>query len=250
MTEDTREVAEHVLSLLEAKEAASVLDLGCGRGQHLRMLGETMPAGTRLVGVDFRDEVLEEARSAVGDDPRFVFLEHDLNERLPFEDAAFDRVLSVNALEAIPAKVELAREAHRVLKPGGRVVCAHYDWESQLYDGPNKEVVRRVIRAFADSQLSWMVTSDGWMGRRLWRSFQAAGLFEGHMDAYTHLSTSYEPGSYAWERSRGCQGLIKRGMITQDEYDAFIDGLEQLAELQQFFFAITMFSYVGVKVAG
>lgn len=35
----------------------------------------------------------------------------------------------------------------------------------------------------------------------------------------------------------------------QHEYDEFIDGLEKLAEQQRFFFAITMFSYVGVKVA-
>jgi hypothetical protein len=38
-------------------------------------------------------------------------------------------------------------------------------------------------------------------------------------------------------------------MITQREYDVFIDGLEELAEQQRFFFAITMFSYVGVKPA-
>lgn len=249
MTEDTRDVHEHVISLLEAEEASSVLDLGCGRGEHLRMLARTMPAGARLVGLDFREQVLEEARAAVDEDPRFEFLQGDVSERLPFEDGEFDRVLSVNMLEAIPAKDELAREAHRVLKPGGRLVCAHYDWESQLFDGTDKEVVRRVVRAFADSRLSWMPTMDGWMGRRLWRTFQGLGLFEGQVDTYTHTSTRYEPGCYGWERSRDIKGLIKRGMITQPEYDQFIDGLEQLAEQQRFFFAITMFSYVGVKVA-
>ena len=249
MTDDTREVHEHLLSLLGAGEATAVLDLGCGRGAHLRMLAQIMPAGARLVGLDFRGEVLEEARSAVRGDERFVFLQHDVNERLPFEDGAFDRVLSVNAIEAIPAKDVFAREAHRVLKPGGRLVCAHYDWESQLYDGPDKEVIRRIVRAFADWKLSWMATSDGWMGRRLWRVFQESGHFEGEVDAYTHTSTSYEAGCYGWERSRDCESLVKRGMITQREYDTFIDGLEQLAEQQQFFYAITMFSYVGMKVA-
>jgi ubiquinone/menaquinone biosynthesis C-methylase UbiE len=249
MTEDTREVHEHVLSLLEAEETGSVLDLGCGRGEHMRMLAQSMPPDARLVGLDFRENVLEEARSAVRDDPRFVFLQHDLNERLPFEGAEFDRILSVNTLEAIPAKNELAREAHRVLKPGGRLVCAHYDWESQLFDGGDKEIVRRLVRAFADCKLSWMTALDGWMGRRLWGTFQGLGLFEGQVDAYTHTSTSYEPGCYGWERSRDMKGLIKRGMIPQREYDVFIDGLEELAEQQRFFFAITMFSYVGVKPA-
>lgn len=247
MTEDTKEIHEHVVSLLDAEAASSVLDLGCGRGEHLRMLARTMPAGAKLVGLDFRESVLEEARAAVGDDPRFELLRHDVTEPLPFGDAAFDRILSVNALEAISEKDELVREAHRVLKPGGRLVCAHYDWESELFDGTDKDVVRRVVRANADWKLSWMATTDGWMGRRLWRTFQGSGLFEGRIDAYTHTSTRYEPGCYGWERSRDMKGLIKRGMITQGDYDVFIGGLEQLAERQQYFFAITMFSYVGVK---
>jgi hypothetical protein len=34
-----------------------------------------------------------------------------------------------------------------------------------------------------------------------------------------------------------------------DGSDAFIDALKQLAAQQRYFFAITMFSYVGVKLA-
>jgi SAM-dependent methyltransferase len=249
MTDDTREVHEHVLSLLSPGGVDSVLDLGCGRGEHLRMLAGTMPADARLVGIDLRENLLEEACAAVDGDDRFSFLQHDLNERLPFDDGAVDRVLSVNALEAIPAKDVIVREAHRVLKPGGRLVCAHYDWESMLYDGPDKDVIRRIVQGFASWTQSWMATSDGWMGRRLWSVFQDSPLFEGRMDAYTHTSTSYERGCYGWDRSRDCRGLIKRGMITQAEYDTFIEGLERLAEQQRYFFAITMFSYVGAKAA-
>lgn len=175
MTEDTRDVYEHVLSLLEVEEATSVVDLGCGRGEQLRMLGESARPGARLVGLDFRENVLEEARSAAGDDPRFVVLHHDVNEGLPFEDGELDRVLSVNALEAVSEKAAFVREAHRVLKPGGRLVCAHYDWESQLYDGPDKELIRRIVEGSAESKLLWMTTNDGWMGRRLWGIFRKGG---------------------------------------------------------------------------
>ena len=247
MTEDTQAVHEHILTLLEAEGATSVLDLGCGPGEHLRMLARTMPAGVRLAGVDFRDQVLAEARASVGDDPRLAFLRHDLTERLPFDDQTFDRVLSVNVLEAIPDKAAFVREAHRVLKPGGRVVCAHYEWESQLFDGTDKELVRRIVNAYSEWKLSWMPTSDGWMGRRLWGVFQESGLFEGRMDAYTHTSTRYEAGCYGFDRSRDFEGLVKRGKISQDEYDGFVGGLDRLAEQERYFFAITMFSYVGSK---
>lgn len=56
---------------------------------------------------------------------RFELLRHDVTERLPFEDGEFDRVISVNMLEAIPTRDEFALEAHRVLKLGGRLLCAH-----------------------------------------------------------------------------------------------------------------------------
>lgn len=249
MTEDTRDVYEHILSLLEAEAATSVVDLGCGRGEQLRMLGDSMTSGARLVGLDFRENVLEEARSAAGDDPRFVFLHHDMSEGLPFEDGELDRVLSVNALEAVSEKEPFVREVHRVLKPDGKLVCAHYDWASQLYDGPDKKLIRRIVEGSAESKLSWMTTNDGWMGRRLWGTFEATGLFEGRVDAYTHTSTRYEPGCHGWEWSRHFKGLIKRGVVAHREYEAFIQGLEGLAARGRYFYAITMFSYVAEKRA-
>lgn len=247
MTDDTRDVYEHVLSLLEANDATSVVDLGCGPGEQLRMLGESMPTRARLIGLDFRDNVLEEARSAAGDDSRFVFVHHDVNDGLPFEDGELERVLSVNMLEAVSEKESFVREIHRVLRPGGRLVCAHYDWESQLYDGPDKELIRRLVEGSAESKQSWMTTNDGWMGRRLWGTFQGTGLFEGRVDTYTHTSSRYEPGCHGWEWSHHFEGLVKRGVVAQREYEAFIDGLEELAARDQYFYAITMFSYVGVK---
>lgn len=42
--------------------------------------------------------------------------------------------------------------------------------------------------------------------------------------------------------------MIMRGMITADEYESFYRPLEELAERDQYFYAITMFSYVGRKL--
>lgn len=86
------------------------------------------------------------------------------------------------------------------------------------------------------------------MGRRLWGTFQGTGLFEGRVDTYTHTSTRYEPGCYGWEWSNYFKGLVKRGVVAQREYEAFINGLEELAAQGRYFYAITMFSYVGRKV--
>ena len=247
VTEDIRAVHDHVLTLLDASRAGTVLDLGCGRGEHLQMLAQQVPESARLVGIDASEKSIEIARAATRDDPRFTFVVHDLTQGLPFEEAAFDRVLSVNVLEAIRDKAELLREVHRVLNSEGRLVFSHFDWDSHLYDGVDKAVVRKAVHAFADWKQSWMADADAWMGRRLWRTFQQTGLFEGRVDAFVHMSTRFEPGRYGWERSRDIGSLVKRGVITVEEYQSFLGTLEELAAEDQYFFAITMFSYVGAK---
>ncbi len=98
----------------------SVLDLGCGTGRHaLWMAG----AGASVTAVDFSEGMMEKARAKPGAE-RVRFLGHDLHERLPFADGAFDRVVSGLVLEHLHDLAPFFSEARRVLKPGGRAVVS------------------------------------------------------------------------------------------------------------------------------
>ncbi|MBD5656958.1 MAG: class I SAM-dependent methyltransferase [Candidatus Eremiobacteraeota bacterium] len=46
-----------------------------------------------------------------------------VGERLPFADASFDAVLSLNVIEHVRDPFQAAREITRVLKPGGELYC-------------------------------------------------------------------------------------------------------------------------------
>jgi ubiquinone/menaquinone biosynthesis C-methylase UbiE len=249
MSNESKTVHDHVLSLLDVTSASAVLDVGCGRGQHLQMLARQVPASTRLVGIDSSGDAIEAAQEATEGDPRYSFLVHDLVEGIPFEDGAFDRLLCVNVIEAIPDKDALLSEVRRVLSPSGRIVVSHFDWDSQLCDGVDKALVRRVVHAFADWKQKWMADADGWMGRRLWRTFQRTGHFTGYVDAYVAMDTCFEPGHYGWERSQDFGSMVKRGMITTEEYERFVQSLAELASRNEYFYAITMFSYVGTPAS-
>ncbi len=93
-----------------------ILDVGCGFGEFGRAFFEQQCD----VGLDIsrRDlEISREAniyRSIVQGDAR----------RLPFEDAAFQTVMSVSVLEHIPEVLPFFAEARRVLKPGGTLVIS------------------------------------------------------------------------------------------------------------------------------
>jgi len=246
---DRASVDAFIGSFVEPAAATSILDIGCGRGLDLLRLGAAAPQHARLTGVDASTKSIEAARAAAGDDPRFTFIAHDISAGLPFGDGQFDCVLSVNLLECVPDKQRLLREVHRVLAADGTVVFAHFDWDSQVVDGHDKDLVRRIVHTFADWKQAWMDDVDAWIGRRLWRTFQTAGLFQGAVHASVLTETRFEPGAYGHDTIEGFRALVRRGMIRAEEYDAFRSALDELAASDRFLYAITMYVYAGVRRA-
>lgn len=97
------------------------LDLGCGPGTFIG----TLPEGAHnSVGVDIAQSQIDYARHAHGRTGR-RFLPNRSN-RLPFEDACFDVVTSIEVIEHLTpdAGRALLREAWRVLRPGGRLLVS------------------------------------------------------------------------------------------------------------------------------
>lgn len=114
---------------------AHVLDLGCGIGGASRFLAER---GCRVTGVDLTPEFIEVARELTrrcGLAGRIEFRVANALD-LPFPDASFDHVWSHNVTMNIADKAGFAREAARVLKPGGRFSCAEVE-RGPAAGGPN-----------------------------------------------------------------------------------------------------------------
>ena len=89
----------------QALPPGRLLDLGCGTGHSFHLLH---PRET--VGVDIdRDSLAGQERETAVADMR----------ALPFPDASFDAVLSVQSVEHVPDPERVVDEAARVLRPGG-----------------------------------------------------------------------------------------------------------------------------------
>ncbi|HEY3415738.1 MAG TPA: methyltransferase domain-containing protein [Armatimonadota bacterium] len=239
---DKAHMLEFIYSLMELSGARAVLEIGCGKGYDLAQIGHRVGDAARLVGIDNRETALVDARLAVGKDSRFTLMQADVAKGLPFPDETFDLVYSKNLLECIVDKDAHLREVYRVLKPGGQVVYAHFDWDSQLFDGTDKALVRKIVQTFNDWQQAWMADCDAWMGRRLWRTFQRSGLFTGAVHPFVITDTHY-----AAEMMQNFQALVRRGMISQQEYETFMTEQADFAARDEFFSSITMYVYVGRK---
>jgi ubiquinone/menaquinone biosynthesis C-methylase UbiE len=98
------------------------LDVGCGTGRLLAFLHDAWP-GLRLSGLDLSVPYLEEARRLIGRTARVKLIE-GAAEKLPFDDASLDFVVSSFLMHELPKATRAAvlAEMARVVKADGLVV--------------------------------------------------------------------------------------------------------------------------------
>ncbi len=108
------------LALASAHAPNRVLDVGCGTGLMLRQLAERLPDAAELTGVDAATGMIEAAKSTDG---RLRYVQGNA-ERLPFENASFDLLVSTTSFDHWADQPAGLAECHRVLAPGGRLVLA------------------------------------------------------------------------------------------------------------------------------
>jgi SAM-dependent methyltransferase len=105
-------------------EGQSILDVGTGTGSVARGLALQ---GAAVVAVDIAQPLMDEA--AALDQQAGVAIQYHGGkaEALPFGDEQFDAVTAGQCWHWFDREAA-AREALRVLRPGGLLVIAHFDW--------------------------------------------------------------------------------------------------------------------------
>jgi SAM-dependent methyltransferase len=124
-------------------EAASVLDVACGKGAVMVPAAQAVGSSGLVVGIDISSEMTRLARAEMSNlghsNCRTLVMDA---EDLAFEDDSFDLVFCAFAVFFLPDPARAAAEFVRVLKPGGALGMSswgnedpRWDWEGDLIEG-------------------------------------------------------------------------------------------------------------------
>jgi len=118
------------INRLKINRGERVLDVACGTG-NLAIPAAKM--GADVVGIDIAPNLIEQARVRASEGGLQIRFEEGDAEELPYEDASFDKVVTMFGAMFAPRPEIVAAELLRVTRPGGTIAMAN--WTSSAFVG-------------------------------------------------------------------------------------------------------------------
>lgn len=110
------------VAVSKIKEGDTVLDLGCGAGFDCFLASKKVGKTGKVIGVDMTEEMIKRAKMNAQKlgikNVEFVLSEI---EKTPILDNSVDIIITNCVVNLTPDKSETFKEAHRVLKKGGKI---------------------------------------------------------------------------------------------------------------------------------
>jgi demethylmenaquinone methyltransferase/2-methoxy-6-polyprenyl-1,4-benzoquinol methylase len=180
---------------MDVRPGSISLDICCGTADWTLAMAEKVGSGGEAYGLDFSENMLKIGQTKVERSGMSnITLIHGNAMDLPFDNDSFDYVTIGFGLRNVPDLDQVLREMHRVVKPGGIVVCLETSQPTipvfkQLYYGYFRYVMPLLGKVFAKSyrEYSWLQESaKDFPGRdELTERFRKAGLVDIEVKPYS-----------------------------------------------------------------
>jgi ubiquinone/menaquinone biosynthesis C-methylase UbiE len=217
-------------------EGMSCLDVGCGPGEVMRLMGEMVGATGHVTGLDADGEIGRQALEmlqATGKS-RFTFIEQDIEsaEEIPGQpfDLAYARLVLIFARDPIAD----LRKMYAWTKPGGHMVVQDYDVRTvDIFPKLESwEELRRVISGVFEQG-----GRDNQIGHKLPGYFVDAGIGEPDGTDVTGIVGSLK--QYGWWIRGAYQSVLPRaiqsGLTTAAESLAVLDEFNQAERSERYY---------------
>jgi ubiquinone/menaquinone biosynthesis C-methylase UbiE len=229
------DATRRILQKVELRAGMNCLDVGCGPGEVMRLMGEMVGPEGRVTGLDADGQLGREALAALrgAANSRFDFVECDLETLGQVPGQPFDLVFARLILVHVADPLALLRKMYSWIKPGGYLIAQEYDQVSmdvypKLATWPEFEkVLSMVEKAGRDLKL----------GSKLPVYFAEACL--GHVDGT-------DVAAYAWPLTQTSEfflgiyrslmpRVLQMGLTTEAQSRAFIEEMAQAAASEKYY---------------
>lgn len=219
--------SDQQLERLGIRPGERIIDLGCGPGGVLHLLGKRVGSTGSVLGIERDPHFVDLARLFVASHalPQVEVREGDAYDTgLPRGsfDGAHMRLVLVN----VPQPERIVREMVALVKPGGWIASFEADFLAHLCDPPLPAWDRLLAAYVAYSAARGI---DLHIGRRVHRLFREAGVEALSVDAVAHV---YPPGHDRRPILRDFinnvrEGLVGEGFMGRAELDADLAALDR-----------------------
>ena len=241
LTPDILDQREVVLEQLAVQPGESVLDIGVGPGLlALDLAREAGPEGS-LLGIDTSAAMIEMTRQRCEQHPCAEFEVADACD-LPCEDESIDCVVSTQVYEYVSDMPLALSELYRVLKPGGRCLILDTDYDSLVLRNETPSLTERILEAWDEH----FVHRD--LPRQLSGLLRAAGFERDSVQVLPLLNAEYHRDTFSYGLIRVMAGFaVGRAGITEQESQAWLEGLDRLGEQHDYFFSLNRYLFLARK---
>jgi SAM-dependent methyltransferase len=132
---------------LQPKPGEQIVDIGCGNGLLTLELARAVGGEGRVVGLDPSEDMRKPAAERCAAFP-CVETMHGTATDMPLEDGSMDGAVSVQVYEYLDDFPAAAKEACRVLRPGGRLIIGDNHWDTLTWYSEDRDRMDRMIEAW------------------------------------------------------------------------------------------------------
>lgn len=231
-----------IFELLHLRSGEKVLDIGCGTGDDVRDMAQLVGAAGWCVGIDQNAAMIEVARTrSEGKHLPVEFYQGSIYT-LNFADNTFDVTRAERVFEHLHEPERALQEMIRVTRPGGRILIASPDMDTNIIDHPNRPVTRKIQHFESDRR------PNGSAGHRLYGQFQDAGLSDLKVRAVVHMTTSYPDMLSFLDIRERVEAARDGGAISASECNIWLTQLKQAGQAGHFFMSTNHYIVCGRKV--